>query len=115
MLDRLYVALADGDLHLAKLAEAHREDLRAICAVDSEIWAIYSSSFGPGHFDASFDALIGRGGRMPYAICVDDQMVGMTAWLRPDWSAQTVAQLAGFALSNATTHSMRLSQTTSVN
>ena len=90
MLDRLYVALADGDLHLAKLTEAHREGLRAICAADSEIWAIYSSSFGPGHFDASFDALIGRGGRMPYAIFVGDQMAGMTAWLRPDWSAQTV-------------------------
>ena len=90
MLDRLYVELADGALRLVKLAEVHREDLRAVCAADADIWTIYSSSFGPGHFDASFDTLIGRGGRMPYAIFDGDRLVGMSAWLRPDWSAQTV-------------------------
>jgi RimJ/RimL family protein N-acetyltransferase len=88
--DRLYVELADGDLRLVKLAEAHREALRAVCAADGDIWAIYSSSFGAGHFDRSFDALVGGGGRMPYAIFDGDTLVGMTAWLRPDWSAETV-------------------------
>jgi RimJ/RimL family protein N-acetyltransferase len=90
MLDRLYVDLADGDLRLVKLAEGHREALRAVCAADGDIWAIYSSSFGPGHFDKSFDALICGAGRMPYAIFDGDTLVGMTAWLRPDVSAQTV-------------------------
>ena len=90
MHDRLYVALADGDLRLVKLTEAHREALRAVCTADGDIWTIYSSSFGPGHFDPSFDALIGGGGRMPYAIFDGETLVGMTAWLRPDWSAQTV-------------------------
>lgn len=90
MHDRLYVALADGDLRLVKLTEAHREALRVVCAADGDIWAIYSSSFGPGHFDPSFDGLIGGGGRMPYAIFDGETLVGMTAWLRPDWSAQTV-------------------------
>ncbi len=90
MLDRLYVELADGDLRLVKLTEAHREALRAVCAADPDIWTIYSSSFGPGHFDASFDVLTGRGGRMPYAIMDAGRLVGMTAWLRPDVSAQTV-------------------------
>lgn len=88
--DRLYVELTDGDLRLVKLAEAHREALRAVCAADDDIWAIYSSSFGGEHFDQSFDALIGGGGRMPYAIFDGDTLVGMTAWLRPDWSAETV-------------------------
>ncbi|MBA3939913.1 MAG: GNAT family N-acetyltransferase [Sphingopyxis sp.] len=90
MLERLYVELADDDLELVKLAETHREALRAACAADPDIWPIYSSSFGPGHFDASFDALVGGGGRMPYAILDRGELVGMTAWLRPDWSAQTV-------------------------
>lgn len=90
MLDRLYVELADGDLRLAKLGEQHREALRAVCATDDDIWPIYSSSFGPDHFDASFDALTGAGGRMPYAIFDGDRLIGMTAWLRPDVSAQTV-------------------------
>lgn len=90
MRDRLYVELDDGDLRLVKLTEAHREALRTVCAADADIWAIYSSSFGPGHFDQSFDALIGGEGRMAYAIFDGDRLVGMTAWLRPDWSAQTV-------------------------
>lgn len=90
MRERLYVELGDGDLRLVKLSEAHREALRSACAADADIWAIYSSSFGPGHFDQSFDALIGGGGRMPYAIFDGDRLIGMTAWLRPDWSAQTV-------------------------
>lgn len=90
MHDDLYVALGDGDLRLVKLTEAHREALRAACAADADIWPIYSSSFGPGHFDKSFDTLIGGAGRMPYAIIDGGALVGMTAWLRPDWSAQTV-------------------------
>ena len=90
MLERLYVELADGDLRLVKLTEAHREALRAACAADADIWTIYSSSFGPGHFDRSFDALIGGGGRMAYAIFDGETLVGMTAWLRPDVPAETV-------------------------
>lgn len=90
MLDRLYVDLADGDLKLVKLTEGHREALRAACAADADVWTIYSSSFGPDHFDKSFDKLVGGAGRMPYAILDGDRLVGMTAWLRPDMSAQTV-------------------------
>ncbi|MDZ3830476.1 MAG: GNAT family protein [Sphingopyxis sp.] len=90
MLDRLYAELFDGDLRLVRLEEGHRAALRIVCAADTDIWTIYSSSFGPGHFDASFDALIGGGGRRPYAIFNGERLVGMTAWLRPDMSAQTV-------------------------
>jgi RimJ/RimL family protein N-acetyltransferase len=90
MQDALYVDLADGDLRLVKLIETHRAALRAVCAADADIWPIYSSSFDPDHFDKSFDTLIGGGGRMPYAIFDGGRLVGMTAWLRPDWSAQSV-------------------------
>ncbi len=90
MLDRLYTELADGDLRLVKLGEPHREALRAACAADAEIWPIYSSSYDPDHFDASFDALTGHESRMPYAILDGARLVGMTAWLRPDMSAQTI-------------------------
>lgn len=90
MLDRLYVDLADGELRLVKLTEMHREALRAACAGDSAIWPIYASSFDPDHFDVSFDALTKASARMPYAIFAGDRLVGMTAWLRPDVSAQTI-------------------------
>jgi RimJ/RimL family protein N-acetyltransferase len=90
MLDRLYVELADGDLRLVKLVEDHRDALAAACASDPDIWPIYSSSFDPDHFDKSFATLIGGPGRLPYAILDGGTLVGMTAWLRPDASAQTV-------------------------
>jgi RimJ/RimL family protein N-acetyltransferase len=90
MLDRLYVPLSDGDLALVKLAEAHREGLRAACAKDDAVWQVYSSSFDPDHFDISFAGLIGHPSRMPYAIVHLGTVVGMTAWLRADVSAQTV-------------------------
>ena len=90
MLDRLHAELADGALALVRLTEGHREALRAVCAADADIWPIYSVSYDPAHFDASFDALIGGEGRMPYAIVADGRLVGMTAWLRPVPSAQTV-------------------------
>src|SRR3546814_127242 len=90
MLDRLYAELADGDLRLVKLTEAHREPLRAACAADAEVWAIYATSFDPDHFDASFTAMVANAARMPYAVFAGDRLVGMTAWLRPDVSAQTI-------------------------
>lgn len=90
MQERLYAELCDGNLRLVKLVEAHREVLRTACAADPYIWPIYSSSFDAEHFNKSFDTLVGHGSRMPYAIMDGDTLVGMTAWLRPDMSAQTI-------------------------
>lgn len=90
MRDALYVDLAEGDLDLAQLAEIHREGLRAACAADSEIWQIYPARYDGEFFDPAFDALIHHASRMPYAILVGATVVGMTVWLRPDWTAQTV-------------------------
>ncbi|MEY4269781.1 MAG: hypothetical protein RLZZ58_997 [Pseudomonadota bacterium] len=90
MRDALYVPLTDGVIVLERLGEGHRAALRDACAQDLEIWPIYGTSFDPDHFDATFDSLIGHESRMPYAVIHDGDVVGMTAWLRPDWSAQTV-------------------------
>lgn len=90
MRETLYVDLVDGDLRLVKLVEAHREALRAACAQDLDIWPIYGMSYDPDHFDVNFTALIGHESRMPYAIFDGDALVGMTAYLRPDWTAQTI-------------------------
>jgi RimJ/RimL family protein N-acetyltransferase len=90
MREQLYIPLIDGDLTLELLGEAHRDALRAACAADLDIWQIYSTNFGPPDFDRNFDGLIGHDHRMPYAIVTDGEVAGMTAFLRPDWSAQTV-------------------------
>src|SRR3546814_16942685 len=90
MLDRLYTDLADGTLRLVKLAEPHREALRAACAADADVWPIYSSSFDPEHFDQSFDTLIGGEFRMPYATFDGARPGGQTASLRPHLSPHRV-------------------------
>lgn len=90
MRDALYIDLADRELQLAQLTEGHREGLRAACNADSQIWTIYPIRYDGEFFDWSFDMLVNHDQRMPYAIIIDGMVVGMTAWLRPDWTAQTV-------------------------
>ena len=52
--------MADGDVRLEPLAEAHRDALKAACAEDLEIWPIYSTSYGPDISTANFDAMLAR-------------------------------------------------------
>lgn len=90
MRDILYIDLAAGDFSLVRLAEMHRDGLRAACAADTAIWQMYPVRYDGEYFDRAFDALIGHESRMPYAVILGTVVIGMTAWLRPDWSAQTV-------------------------
>ena len=69
------------DLRIVPLAEAHRCALRTACAEDAEIWQIYSISYDPAHFDGSFDALLAKPHAQPFAILLDDSLVGMSAYL----------------------------------
>ena len=75
----LYVPLAAGTLLLEPLAEVHREGLRAACAADTEIWAIYPDSMLGAHFDPAFDAML-HGPRQVYAIVDDGALAGCTSW-----------------------------------
>lgn len=81
-MDRLYVALRDGELALEPLAERHREGLRSACAEDADIWTIYPLSYAGEQFDPSFDRLRdGPPQRCGYAILWQGDLVGMTAWI----------------------------------
>jgi RimJ/RimL family protein N-acetyltransferase len=82
--------LSASTLHLVPLDERHRADLKAACALDADIWPIYSVSFDPDHFDAAFDTLRANPDRIPFAIFVDDRLVGMSAYLGLDPGRQTV-------------------------
>ncbi len=88
----LYAPLTEGDLTLEPLAEDHREGLRAACAQDDEIWAIYPFSYVGEHFDPNFSLMVhGIGGRQPYAIFKAEEIVGMTAWIAegvPGWAVE---------------------------
>lgn len=80
----LLVALEQGELRLEPLAERHRAALRAACAEDGAIWAIYATSFAPAQFDASFDSLLDNPARLPLAVLVAGEQAGMTCWADAD-------------------------------
>lgn len=81
---RLGAAIADGGLRLEPLGEAHRSALKAACAEDPAIWPIYSISYDPDHFDASFDKLVARPDAAAFAILFEGALVGMSAYLGID-------------------------------
>lgn len=72
--------ITDGDLRLEQMSEPHREGLRAACAADTEIWAIYPNDW-LGHFDACFDAVLRNDGRCPFTLILDDRIIGMSGYL----------------------------------
>src|SRR4051794_11118781 len=82
--DDLRVEMADGNLLLTALVEAHREPLRAACAQDEEIWRIYATSYDPEHFDGAFDLLRSRPNWQAFAIMIEGETVGMSAFIGID-------------------------------
>jgi len=80
----LHGRLADGALDLIPLTDAHREGLRAACGEDDAIWEIYPTSFAPDRFDETFDALLANVGRLAFAIRLESEVIGMTAYLNVD-------------------------------
>ena len=82
-LNGLSAPMEQGDLSIVPLCEEHRAALKAACAEDLDIWPIYSTSFDPDHFDASFDAMTKRGW-MPFALLLDGKLVGMSSYIGVD-------------------------------
>ncbi|HEX8583320.1 MAG TPA: GNAT family protein [Allosphingosinicella sp.] len=80
----LVAAMAQGDIRLEPLTEVHRAALKAACAEDLAIWPIYSVSYDPEHFDASFDVLMRRPSWCNFVIFSDGQLVGMSCFIAVD-------------------------------
>jgi RimJ/RimL family protein N-acetyltransferase len=83
-LSRLAAPMRDADLVIEALGEEHREPLKAACAQDADIWQIYSISYAPDRFDASFDLLRSRPNWRAVAILLDGKIVGMSGFLGID-------------------------------
>jgi len=82
------VAAADAFVRLEPLAPAHRDDLRAACEADAEIWtSLYPISWAGEHFDPSWDRLAGEvaaGRYIAHAVLVGGRCGGMTSYLNID-------------------------------
>ncbi len=79
--DTLDAAMAAGAVRLEPLAEAHRAALKAACAQDPGIWAIYATSYDPEHFDASFDLLLSRPNWRCFAVFSGGVPVGVSCYI----------------------------------
>jgi RimJ/RimL family protein N-acetyltransferase len=77
-------AMAQGDVRLEPLVEMHRAALKAACAEDPDIWPIYSTSYDPDHFDASFDAMLGKADWRSFALFKGDALAGMSSFMGLD-------------------------------
>jgi RimJ/RimL family protein N-acetyltransferase len=91
-MDLMTERLEHGSVSLELLAEQHREELRAACNADPEIWAIYPYSMAGEHFGAWWDAAMARQGHqsITFATCLDGRCVGTSSYLNIEPGAAVV-------------------------
>ena len=86
--------LEDRFVRLEPLDERHREDLRAACDADPEIWAaLYPFSWAGEHFDPTWQVFAGNiesGRTLAFAVMVEGRCVGLTCFIAPDEANATV-------------------------
>jgi RimJ/RimL family protein N-acetyltransferase len=61
--------------------EEHRAALKAACAEDRDIWAIYSASFAPDRFDTSLDGWLARPDMQTFVLFDGETFAGMSSFL----------------------------------
>ncbi len=80
-----------GDGCRAELfGEQHRAALKAACAEEKDVWAIYSTPFDPTHFDASIDALASAPQNRTFVLFDGDHIAGMSSFIGLDEPRQAV-------------------------
>jgi RimJ/RimL family protein N-acetyltransferase len=90
MIDALGRPMHGDGCSAEPFGEAHRAGLKAACAEDREIWAIYSTPFDPDHFDASIDRLVAAPTNRVFVLFEGDELAGMSSFLGFDEARQVV-------------------------
>lgn len=70
--------------------EQFRAGLKAACAEDDAIWAIYSTPFDPEHFDASIDKLALAPANATFVLFDGDRLAGMSSFIGIDEGRQVL-------------------------
>lgn len=71
-------------------AETLRAGLKAACAEERDIWAIYSTPFDPDRFDGSIDKLAGAPNNRTFVLFDGDELAGMSSFIGIDEARQTL-------------------------
>ena len=69
-------------------SEQHRAALKAACAEDRGIWAIYANDFGPDGFDSSIDSYTAARRNRTFVLFEGDELAGMSSYLGIDEARQ---------------------------
>ena len=88
MIDCLSAPMTGDGCRAEIFAERHRDALRAACAEDTAIWAIYSTPFDPEHFDTSIDKLAGAPLNHCFVLFDGDELAGMASFIGIDEGRQ---------------------------
>jgi len=94
MIDRLAEPMTGDGCRAELFEERHRAALKAACAEDPEIWAIYANNFGPDGFDASIDYYTSSPRNRTFVLYDGDELAGMSSYLGID-EARQVLEIGG--------------------
>lgn len=65
-------------------SEKYRQQLKAACAEESEVWEIYANNFGPEGFDQSIDRYVANRNNRTFVLFQGDELAGMSSYLGID-------------------------------
>jgi len=88
--DELGLPMTGDGCRAELFSEKNREALKAACAEDGEIWAIYANNFGPDGFDDSIDRYTSNPNNRTFVLFEGDELAGMSSYLGIDPSRQVL-------------------------
>ena len=90
MIDCLSRPMTGEGCRAELFGEQFRAGLKAACAEDKDVWAIYSTPFDPEHFDDSIDKLAGAPLNRTFVLFDGDELAGMSSFIGIDQARQCV-------------------------
>ena len=88
--ERLAETMTGDGCRAELFTEDHREALKSACAEEIEVWKIYSTPFGPEHFDASIGKLAKAPLNRTFVLSEGDEIAGMSSFIGIDEPRQTL-------------------------
>ena len=88
MIDCLEAPMIGDGCRAELFEEDHREELKAACAEDGEIWHIYANNFGEGGFDDSIDVYRSSPRNRTFVLFDGEELAGMSSFLGIDEGRQ---------------------------
>ncbi|HET7577155.1 MAG TPA: GNAT family protein [Sphingomicrobium sp.] len=87
---RLAEPMTGDDCRAELFSKSRRDALKAACAEDHDVWAIYSNNFGPDGFDESIARYISNPNNCTFVLFEGDELAGMSSFIGIDEGRQVL-------------------------